>query len=473
MTEDRHPATDDHPGLDAEFAEQHPSGADAAVEADSASAGSDDTEEPESPSGRRVILWVLLVLVAGAAIASLAIRMKPEPERQEPATTAPLVQVVAAEIGPVHLDVPSQGTVEPTTASTLVAQVAGRVTRVAEGFAEGGYFRRGETLVQIDPRDYRLAVTDAEAARAQARVALEREQAEAELARQEWEELGRGGEASALLLRKPQLAQAEATVAAAEAAVERARLALSRTRVTAPFDGRVRAKRADVGQFVAAGSPLADLYATSSAEVRLPVARDDLAYLDVGVGWSANGEAGPPVALTGELAGRRHTWRGRVVRTGAEIDPRSRMLGVFARIDDPLRRDGTGADIAGPPLPMGLFVEASIEGRTVPSAAVLPRRALLGTPRGGDAQVMVVDDEGRLTFRTLEVLRTDGDEVIVGSGLSDGERVVVSRLDEAVDGMTVRTTLAEWSPDPSHSVSPGDDHPAHRGSPQAAPGGGL
>ncbi len=445
MTDDTH--------HDLPTADEHPDAGDPGHRIQPEDDGTHEGAGASAPSKKKVALIAFLVLAAGALIAFLALRLKPEPERQEQKTPAPLVQVLEVEVRPVQLDVPSQGTVEPRTESTLVAQVAGRITGVADGFAEGGFFRRGQTLVQIDPRDYQLAVADAEAALAQARVGLEREQAEAELARQEWEELGRGGEPSALLLRKPQLAQAQANVEAARAAVERARLNLSRTRVTAPFDGRVRRKQADIGQFVGAGTPLAEVYATSFAEIRLPVSRQDLAYLDVGVGWTADGggdaspgaEQGPLVELTGELAGRTLTWNGRVVRTAAEIDPQSRMLGVFARVDDPLNLDNAdrnGTAGAGQPLPMGLFVEASIAGRTLDAAVVLPRRALRGKARSADAEVMVVDDEGRLSFRPVEVVRTRGDEVVIGSGLTAGERVVVSRLDEAVEGMTVRTTRA-------------------------------
>lgn len=397
--------------------------------------------EVEAPSKKRVLLLAILVLAVGAAIAFFAFSSRPQPERQVAETPPPLVQVMAVSAGPVDLDVHSQGTVEPRTESTLVSEVAGRITAVSDAFAAGGFFRQGQVLVEIDPRDYRLAVSDAEAALAQARVGLERESAEADLARQEWDELGRGGEASPLLLRKPQLAQARAAVAAAEAAVERARLNLSRTRVTAPFAGRVRSKRADVGQFVTAGTPVAEVYSTDFAEVRLPVSRQDLAFLDVGVGWAADG-ATPRVELTGELGGEAHTWVARVVRTAAEIDPQSRMLSLFARVDDPLSRNG-GTAGGPPPLPMGLFVEAEIEGRSLPSAYVLPRRALRPTARTADTEVMVVDPQGQLTFRPVRVVRTAGDEVVVGSGLRDGDRVVVSPLEEAVDGMTVRTTLAE------------------------------
>ena len=251
-------------------------------------------------------------------------------------------------LAPVSLDVHSQGTVEPRTTSTLVAQVGGRIVDVADAFAVGGLFRRGQVLVRIDPRDYELAVRDAEAAVAQARVQLEREQAEAELARRDWEELGDGGEPSALLLHKPQLAQARAALEAAQASVERARLNLERTRVSAPFDGRVRAKQADLGQSVAAGTPLADVFATEYAEVRLPVTKEDLAYLPSRRRLErrgARGAGGPAVALTGELGGAARTWHG----AGGAHRRRDRSEDAHAERLRPRRRPAAWRSAAAAP----------------------------------------------------------------------------------------------------------------------------
>lgn len=375
------------------------------------------------------ILLPLAALALGVIAAVLLLRLRPQVERREVAVTPPLVRVVEAVPGDYRLDVASQGTVVPRTASTLVAQVTGRIVAVAPSFADGGFFRRGDVLVTIDDRDYRLALAEAEAAVALAEVQLQREQAEAEVARQEWGELGRG-EAGPLVLRQPQLAEARARLEAAGAGLARAELELSRTRVTAPFDGRVRSIQADVGQYLGPGTPLAALYATDYAEVRLPVAQRDLGYLDVELG--ADGAAGPEARLAAELGGRRHTWQARVVRTAGEIDPRSRMLDLIARIDDPYRRT-TGGD-GGPPLPVGLFVEAEIAGRTAHGVIAVPRSALRD-----DGRVLVVDGDDRLRFRDVEVLKPDGESVVVSGGLEAGERVVISPLATVVDGMRVRT----------------------------------
>ena len=120
---------------------------------------------------RAKLLLPILMLVAGIAIAAAIIKAKPEVERQAAAAPAPLVRVVEVRLGTVPLNVQAQGTVEPRTEATLVAQVGGRIDRVARQFAEGGFFSRGQTLLWIEDADYRLAVAQAEAAVAQAALA--------------------------------------------------------------------------------------------------------------------------------------------------------------------------------------------------------------------------------------------------------------------------------------------------------------
>ncbi len=377
---------------------------------------------------RAKLLLPLLVLVAGLALAMVIFNAKPAVERQPASAAPPLVRVVEVRLREVPLNVFSQGTVAPRTEATLVAQVAGRIERVAPEFAEGGFFRSAQTLAWIEAADYRLAVAQAEAAVAQAAVGLEREEAEAELARREWAELGEG-EASPLTRREPQLAEARARLAAAEAALEQARLNLARTEVRAPYDGRMRRKQADVGQFVAPGTPLATVFATDVAEVRVPVPREELAFLELDLGRGDFGRDGPAVRLSGELAGGSHSWSGRVVRADSGFDPRTRMLGLYVEVRDPFNRRGGGGAV----LPMGLFVEAEIGGRMAPGVAVLPRAAL----RDGDRVLVAAD--GRLSYRRIDVVRRLPDEVVVGGGLEAGELVCVSNLETVVDGMRVRT----------------------------------
>ena len=375
------------------------------------------------------ILLPLLIVVVGVAAAAVIVKARPSVERQVDAVPPPLVRAMTVTFEDVDLDVASQGTVEPVTESTLVAQVAGQVTYVAPELADGGFFSRGRRLLSIDARDYELRVDQAEARVAQARVALEREQAEADLARQEWSELGTG-EPSSLTAREPQLAEVRAGARAAEAALEQARLDLTRTEIRAPFDGRVSRKLVDFGQFVGAGTPVAEVFSTDHAEIRLPVEEADLAFLDVDLGATPAAGAGPSVKLTASGDRSDQVWEARIVRSGSRFDQRTRMLDLFARVDDPLARRGDC-----PPLPMGLFLSAEISGRTASDVVVVPRAAIRTQSR-----VLVVEDE-RLHYRDVEVLRLDGDRAILSGGLAPGEQVCLSTLEAVVDGMAVRVEL--------------------------------
>jgi RND family efflux transporter MFP subunit len=219
-------------------------------------------------------------------------------------------------------------------------------------------------------------------------------------------------------------------LAAANADLEAAELALERTVIRAPYDGRVRRKKADVGQYVVRGQPVAAIYAVDYAEVRLPLGDEQLAQLDLPLGFTAGRDAddGPEVVLSARYAGGEHEWKGRIVRTEGVVDPRSRMVYAVARVKDPY----SVGDGSRPPLATGLFVSASVEGREIDGVGVVPRSALYGGNR-----IAVVDAEEKLSFRSVKVVRADGDDVVV-RGLRDGERVCLSTLDFASDGTKVR-----------------------------------
>jgi RND family efflux transporter MFP subunit len=379
------------------------------------------------------IVLPLLVIVGGGAVAAYLILNGPEVETRPPEVVPPLVRTLTVESTDVQLSVHTQGTVAPRTETVLVPEVAGRVVSLSPSLVSGGFFEKGEELLRLDPRDYELALVNARSQVARAELALAREEEEAEVAREEWAKIG-DGDPSPLVVREPQVADAVAAVEAARAAVERAERDLSRTRVLAPFDGRVREKRVDLGQYVSPGTQLARIYAVDVAEVRLPLPDRELAYLDLPLDFRGNGQGstrGPEVALSALFAGERHEWTGRIVRTEGEIDAQSRMVHVVAQVRDPYGRHRTSG---GAPLAVGLFVEAEILGRTVEDVIVLPRAA-----RRADGRVLVVDGEDRLRFREVEILKAGEDRLVLRSGLAAGERVCLSPLDAVVDGMKVRT----------------------------------
>lgn len=377
---------------------------------------------------KRVLPVVVVVGAIAVALGLTATRAPVAPAAPEP--VVPLVRVTAVETKAVRLDVETQGTVLPRTEGDLVPEVSGRVVWLSPSMASGGFFEAGDPLVRLDRGDYETALR-----RAEAGVAGLRSQATlAARSRDRSRALARDGLISRASLDEAENAArvAAASLADAEAALERARRDLERTELRAPYAGRVRSESVDVGQFVERGRAVARLYAVDYAEVRLPLPDDQLAFLDLPLDYrgEAAPEAGPAVTLRAEFAGRRHEWQGRIVRTEGEIDPTSRMVHVVARVKDPYAR---GDDPDRPPLAAGLFVEAEIEGRTVDAVSVLPRAALRP-----DGRILVVDPESRLRFREVELLRATRDELLLTAGLEAGERVCLSPLEAAIDGMPVQ-----------------------------------
>ena len=388
---------------------------------------------------KKLLLMVILpvvVLLAAVMGAFTMIAMKPDVETRAPIVVPPLVRVVRVELSDVQHMVESQGTVIPRTESQLVPEVSGRVIWVSESFASGGFFEKDETLVKIDTFDYRQGLVTARSELARSKLRLAQEQAEARVAREEWEELGQG-DGTPLTLREPQLEDARAGVDAGAAGVERAERNLERTEIKAPYAGRIREKNVDVGQFVTMGGPIGAIYAVDAAEVRLPLPDDDLAFVDLPLTYRGgkSAQVWPKVVLSTRFAGERFEWEGRVVRTEGEIDPSTRMVHAVARVQNPY---APGDNPRRPPLNVGMFVQASIEGRLAENVAVLPRAALRTRNR-----VWVVDRQSRLRYRDVTVLRATEREVIISEGLEEGALVVLSPLDATTDGMAVRTADEE------------------------------
>ena len=380
---------------------------------------------------RKKILIPLLVLALGIVLAFVLIASRPEVQKTAKEILPPNVRVLEAQPQDVPVTVHSQGTVVPRTQANLVSEVSGRIERVAPSFEAGGFVRHGQHLVWLDQRDYKVNVATQRASLAQAQVLLERERAEAEVARREWDSLKRPGTPSPLVLRTPQLQEAQARVDAAEAAVDRAELDLDRTIIRAPFTGRIRSKAVDRGGFVNRGTPIATIYSVDTAEIRLPIADSELAFIEGFEGGARND--GAPVSLEAEFAGEARTWEGTIVRTEGEIDPTTRMVTLVAAVNDPY---GLNEPVPAP-LGVGLFVNAEIEGKPLANAYRMPRRALRR-----DDQIAVVKND-RLELRTVRVVRGGEDWVIIDRGLEPGDKVVVSKLDIATEGMQVTPLPAE------------------------------
>lgn len=388
----------------------------------------------------KTVLPILVIFFALVGATGL-LRVRPSVATRGEVRPLPLVEVIEIQPQTVELHIEAQGTVTPRTESDLVAEVAGRITWVSPNLAAGGFFERGEVLARIDSTDYELAVERARAAvtRAESELAL----AETHLERRQ--SLAERGVVSAAALDEAINTErvAGAAFRDARAALGQAHRDLERSSVVAPFAGRVREKRVDVGQFVGRGVGVARIYAVDYAEVRLPISDAEAAFVDLPIGY--RGETGdgpgPEVLLRARFAGREYTWKGHIVRTEGEIDPRTRMIQTVARIHDPY---GRGAHLERPPLAVGMFVSAEIRGRRLENVVVLPRSAL----RGRD-QVVVVDAERRLRLRSVRVLRKERERLMIDAGLAPGDRVCVTPMNTVDEGSPVKVVEAFTGVGPS------------------------
>ncbi len=368
----------------------------------------------------------LVVIIGGIALLVLMIVTGPKPKEKTDAPHAPAVQFALAHARPTTISIGVQGEARPRVEATLAAQVAGRIVWASPAFAEGGSFREGDVLARIDAADYQLAVVRARAQVAQSEEALAREEAEAELARQDWQALGRG-EAPPLAVREPQLAQARAQLAASQASLRSAELDLSRASIRAPFTGRMRERRANVGDYVGPGSPVAIMFATDTMEIRIPLTDADLASMQIPVGFTATAaNQGPAAHVSSVTGGRIRTWEGRLVRTEASVDARTRLVYGVVSVRDPFNARNSA------PLAPGMFVSVRLEGSSRETLVAAPRSALKR-----NEFVYVVRADNTIDVRQVRPAQTTADEVLFREGVADGERVVVSVLTSPRQGMAV------------------------------------
>ncbi len=386
----------------------------------------------------KLLVKILLpILVLGVCIitARSVIANRPEPvtRPQFKSTTSIDATRVAESDYPVLLR--TQGTVSATRSGSLVPEVAGRIVNVSSGFVVGGSFERGDIMLEIDPRDYEIAVTLAEATFAQASATLAEERARSSQARDDWKRLGRPGNPSSLTLREPQLAAARASLEGARAQVQRAKLDLERTRIIAPYSGIVRSKNVDVGQYVSRGVALGEIYSIDTAEVRLPLSNRQIGFIDLP---GRLPETYSKVKLSADVGGTSFTWEGAVVRTEGTIDTSSRQLYAVALVDNP---NITGSQQR--PLLLGQYVEASITGKILEDVIVIPRSALRS-----DREVLVVDDLGTLQTRAVTVQWKDSESAVISGGLAAGEVISLTTLGSITNGTRVRATI-DGKPPPS------------------------
>lgn len=391
------------------------------------------TESKRSRTVLKIILPILILLIGVGAFTMLG-KLKKAPQRQTPSQLGVLVDVMELQEKPHQVKIHATGTVTSEQEITLVPEVSGKVIWLAPQLVSGGFFAQGEPLLRIEASDYKLAVEKARADIARAEVALRTEMERGRVTLQEWQrmDLPDKGEPGALITREIQMQQEQANLAAAKANYKQAELNLQRTEISAPFNGRIRQEMVDLGQYLRAGTSIGTFSGTARAEIHVPLPIDELSWLSIP---RANTSVAGSLAIISLPGNPQTQWQGKIVRSLGEIDATSRMATVIIGIDDPYQLEKiTG----GPVLYNGQFVEIQLFGKDLGQIISIPRDAL----RPGQ-QVWIADTENRLRQRSIKVLRREQQALVLESGVESGDKLILTSLSGAADGLLLRPVLQE------------------------------
>lgn len=400
--------------------------------------GSPDEAPVEAPSWAGPPLWLKALRAALAAVivggawfgAQALINTRPEARRRPPQQNAALVSVMEVTPQRHQIEVEASGRVIPSREVVLQPQVQGELVALGPRVEVGGLLTEGELVARIDPRSYQLAVAQARAALVRGQATMKLEQGQQDVARREYELIALDAAQAnpELILRKPQMDSARATVEGARAALQQAALELSRTELRAPFNAAVRARHVSPGSRVTPATPLATLVGTDRWWVEVTVPTDRLRWI---IAPDADGQGGSKARVRDEPLWGAGVWReGRVVRVAAELEEAGRMARLRVGIEDPMGL----ADADRPGLLLGSWVQVTLEGRALEGAVRLEPQLL----RDGD-QVWVMTPEGTLDIRPVTVAYRGRQEVYITQGLKAGERVVTSDIVGPTRGMALRT----------------------------------
>lgn len=372
------------------------------------------------------------VILLGILLMGVLSNARKKPAQIEREFAGVLVEIMEAQSQDKVVTIKSNGTVTPRDEVMIMPQVGGKIVWVNPKLESGGFLNKDEELVHIEKVDYELAVQQAEAMVAQAEVRYQMEVANSDIARKEWELVTQSREAllgeetqdtepDALVLRQPQMKQAEADLASAIAMLESAKLNLDRTVIKSPFNARVRERSVSVGQLVGQASVIASLYATDLVEIVVGLPASELMWINI---------PGAKATLSQTFDSEVITWNGKVDRTVGVMDRIGRLAQVVIQVKKP-QRDSSGKGVE---LAIGSFVDVEIEGIFLENKVVIPRKAL-----HENNTVWLAGADDKLQIRKVEVKRLENNDAVIESGIESGENIIITSIAGAAEGMKIRT----------------------------------
>lgn len=399
----------------------------------------------EKKSKIKLILMPLLIILVGVLGSGAMKLMASKPEKKDMEVKPPLVNVIDIHASDITFTIASQGTVKARTETVLISEVSGQVINVSSKLRVGGYFAKGEMMLEIDPITYEVNVLQAESRLGSMQAALIQEQAQAEQAKQEWGMTGKPLEQAPLLaLRIPQLQKAQADVKAAEADLKEAQIKLKRTKIVAPYDALLTEKHVDIGQYVSTNGQLAKTIAIDFAEVRLPIKQTDIAYLDLPK-LNEIGDKSRKLSISSLQAGKQLHWDSFIARYEGVVNSQSRVHYIVAQIDDPYNLVNDENDIE---LRIGMFVNANIQGITAKDIVVLPREVLHGANT-----VYLAKSDNTLSLHKVNLVRADAENIYVENSFSATDRVILTGMRTPIEGMPIRVVGDSLESEPNASAN--------------------
>ena len=404
----------------------------------------------------RIVLPILILILAVLG-AQILIASRPSVPKTSRGNTATFVEVLTAHLQDERAVITAFGTVQAHQQITVQPEVGGLVVQQNPDLVKGGIIPEGVALLQIDPRDYQFAVDEERASLAKAEFDLKVELGNQAVAQREWKLLKpRIGEISELskqlALRQPHLLEKQIALKAAKSRLARARLDLQRTILRAPFNSLVLSESVEVGQLVNTQSSVATLVGTDEfrAQVSVPIHR--LKWISIPrPGPGSRTRLGSRVRLIREIGQGEPVVRiGRVVELLGDVTPNGRMAQVLVSIPDPLELEPAKADRR--PLLLGEYVRVEIEGPLLHDIVVLPRNTI----REGN-RVWVKNANNQLEIRSVEIVLSRKDSVLIRHGVKEGDQIITSQLPAAIPGLLVESAEKPSLPKP---VSPDTDTPS-------------
>lgn len=368
----------------------------------------------------KAIITGVLIIAVGVVGGIIFVLTKPQAERKSPPRMTPIAEVEKIEKKAHRVRLELMGTVVPAETIELKARVIGEITRAHKDWIEGGRIPEGEEILKIEDKDYAIALKQAQSELVQAQSELMLETGKQDVARREWDLIGRQENSidSELALRVPQLKSAQAREKASAAKVEMVELNLKRTSITAPFNALVVKRNVNRGDQASVSTTLGTLVNIDRYHVIVSISVDQLKWIEL-PGTERPGSRAEIILPDGTSR------EGEVIRLLADLEESGRMARLLVEVPDPLNGDV--------PMLLNSFVRTTVTGVEVPDAYCIKRRHFRES-----SSIWLFKEDKTLHLLPIKPVWSDRESVIFKTDIPDGEQLIVSDLGIVIDGMDLR-----------------------------------